>query len=93
MLISKLTRNPDYGDRLQARRIYQKLAQMAMICPLHLIFDEDPVRGPHILAKNIGTKRAHVLLLCLNLQIQANRVPQNGKVIRPSEPWREISRL
>lgn len=62
MFISKLTRNPDYGDRLQARRIYQKLAQMTMICPLQLIFDEDPVRGPHILAKNIGT-----LLLCLNL--------------------------
>jgi hypothetical protein len=93
MLISKLARNPDYRNGFQTGRIDEKLAQVAMIRSLQLVFNQHPVARAQVLAEDISTEWADLLFLSLDFHIQADSVPQDRKIVRHSQPGRKISRF
>lgn len=46
---------------------------MRVVCALELILDQDPQVGTDVLAEDVCSKGANCLLLCLELELEAER--------------------
>ena len=54
--------DPDDRDGLQPGGVREKLPEMAMVCLLKLIFNQDPVAGRRIFAQDVSAKGADIAL-------------------------------
>lgn len=72
VFVGKALGDPDDGDGLQARRVGDQLAQVGMVGALQLVFDEHPIVVGRVFAKNVCAKRADVLFLRFQFQIDAD---------------------
>ena len=93
MLLSEARRDPNDSDRLKAGCIGQQLAEMPMIGPLKLIFDQYPMVGTDVLTQDIGTERTNRFFLRFQFEVNSERLAQNRDVLRPRKPWRKTGSL
>jgi hypothetical protein len=55
-------------------REYAKLAEMAVVRPLQLVFDQNPAIRPDVLAQDVSAKGPDRSFLGLQFQIDAKRL-------------------
>ena len=93
MLLGEPFGDPHNGHGVKSCRIRQQLAQVTMVRPFKLVFDEDPVFGIRILAENVRSEGTDLALRGLYLELDADRVAEKLYVVFRRQPWRELARL
>ena len=89
MLLGEARGHPDDGHRVEAGRIGQKLAKVAVVGALQLVLDQHPMVATDVPAQDIGAERPDGLLLGLQFELQAQRLAQHGQVLWLCQPRRE----
>jgi len=64
-----------------------------MVGAFELVLDEHPGVRRRVFAEQVGPEWSDVLLLCLELQLDADGFPDEREVLVPGEPRREVPRL